>query len=155
MTKILSAISLMFAITFISGCGSNIQTVHAQATPTSLFSGRYIFKSNGFSRAADGTLTPFYEGGTITADGNGNYTLDSWMNILSPGSGTPEHATGTYTIDSTTMQGTASQTDPATSQQCGCSPTDTMSLTISADGSHAILVSKDVNFTWLAELTRD
>jgi hypothetical protein len=152
--KTASLLFFVLAIALISGCGSSfpiLSTVHAQGTPASVFNGRYIFKSTGFSRNADGTLTPFSEGGTITADGQGHYTLDSWMNITDGGSGSHQQSIGTYTLDSN-FQGEAQQTF----QGCNCTgPTDVMQITMSADGRHGFLTSKDINFTWLAELFRD
>lgn len=73
------------------------------------------------------------------------------MNIADGGTGSHQQSVGTYSLDSN-WQGEAQQT----SQTCGCTgPTDVMSIVVSADGRHAFLTSKDVNFTWLAELYRD
>lgn len=150
MARVTLAVSLLLSIAFLSGC-QGIQAVHAQATPVSLFNGRYMFKSSGWGIGTNGQQVPFTEAGTITADGKGGYVLDSYMNILDGGRGTPEHAIGTYSVDST-LAGTAQQT----ADSCNCpGPTDVQTLVISGDGSRAIMESKDVNFTWTAELTRD
>jgi hypothetical protein len=141
MAKSILSVSLLFAICFLSGC-QGIQTVHAQTTPNSVFSGRYIFKSSGFFWRG-GQEIPFNEGGTIIADGNGNYTLDSWMNTADNSVSGHNQFSGTYTLDGT-LQGQAQQTSG-----------DVMQITMSADGRHGILTSKDSSFTWLAEMYRD
>jgi hypothetical protein len=145
--KIISIFGFLLLISNLTGCGStfNVSTVHAAGTPNSVFSGRYIFQSHG--QFSDGAV--FNEGGTIEADGQGGFVLNSTMNV-NPGTTQtaavfhPANIQGNYNLDST-LKGTAGQ------PQTG----DKESLFCSADGSRCTMVSEIQGFTWLATLERD
>lgn len=143
--KTLLALSSILLI----GCGSvSPATVQAARTANSRFNGRYIFKSSGFQKMPDGTFKPFTEAGTVIADGLGHYKLTSWMNTLDDTEGLQTDVDGSYAIDDALLTGTAQQT-------VGTQVNDRQTILISLDGKHIIMESKDINFTWTAELTRD
>lgn len=146
-SKILASI-LLLSITILLACGGNmslVTTVHAAGTPNSVFQGRYIFQSHG--QFSDGAV--FNEGGTIEADGDGHFTLNSTMNTLA-GSVQPAslfHPTsiaGTYDL-APNFSGHAQQPQTNDHEALYCAP----------DGSRCMMVSENLGFTWLATLERD
>lgn len=124
---------------------SLVTTVHAAETPNSIFHGRYIFQSHG--QFSDGAV--FNEGGTIEADGTGNFTLNSTMNTLAgnvqPASlFHPSRIAGTYDLGPD-FSGHAQQPQTNDHEALYCTP----------DGSRCTMVSENLGFTWLATLERD
>jgi hypothetical protein len=149
MTKRILASILLLPLTIIPGCGGNmplsVQTVHAAGTPNSVFHGRYIFQSHG--QFADGAV--FNEGGTIEADGAGNFTLNSTMNTLAGSVQAaslfhPSGIAGTYDLGPN-YTGHAGQPQTNDREALYCTP----------DGARCTMVSENMGFTWLATLTRD
>lgn len=132
---LLLIISLVFAL-----CGCAFTSAQTPIDNTT-FQGRYLFKSEGMNITAS-PVGPFFEAGIVYADGQGHYTVVSTENasgqLLHNASPQPD---GTYSLNS---QGVGTMRTAS----------DTSTFYISADGSHAYVVSTESYATWLVELTR-
>lgn len=128
------------AIWAFSVCGCAFSKAQTQIDD-STFQGRYLFKSEG-QLITTSPVGPFFEAGIVIADGQGHYTVISTENASGqlPQNGTVQG--GTYTLNA---QGAGTMRTPA----------DSANFYISADGSHAYVISTESYATWLVELTRE
>jgi hypothetical protein len=132
---LLTTMSMFFVL-----CGCAFTSAQTPIDNTT-FQGRYLFKSKGMNITAS-PPGPFFEAGIVYADGQGHYTVVSTENasgqLLHNASPQPD---GTYSLNS---QGVGTMRTAS----------DTATFYISADGSHAYVVSTESYATWLVELTR-
>lgn len=132
---------LMMAGICLALCGCAFSSAQTTIDNTT-FQGRYLFKSQGVNITAS-PPGPFFEAGIVYADGQGHYTVVSTENasgqLLHNVSPQPD---GTYSLNS---QGIGTMRTAS----------DTSAFYISADGSHAYVVSTESFATWLVELTRE